>query len=118
MKIGERIKNRREQLDMSQEELARRLGYKSRSSINKIENDASGLPQTKIAAIANALLTTPAFIMGWEEEQQKNSTLADITVRMLADDDLLSLVNDITQLDEVQLASVRQIVSAFLSTKS
>lgn len=52
------------------------------------------------------------------EIQQKNSTLADITVRMLANDDLLSLVNDITQLDEVQLASVRQIVSAFLSTKS
>ena len=44
MKIGERIKYRREQLEMSQDELARRLGYKSRSSINKIEHDASGLP--------------------------------------------------------------------------
>lgn len=52
------------------------------------------------------------------ENKQKNSTLADITVRMLADDDLLSLVNDITQLDEVQLASVKQIVSAFLSAKN
>ena len=37
MKIGERIKYRREQLGLSQDELARRLGYKSRSSINKIE---------------------------------------------------------------------------------
>ncbi len=53
---------------MSQDELARRLGYKSRSSITKIEKDASGLPQTKIVAIANALHTTPAYIMGWDEE--------------------------------------------------
>lgn len=37
MTIGERIKFKREELDISQDELARRLGYKSRSSINKIE---------------------------------------------------------------------------------
>ena len=52
------------------------------------------------------------------ENKQKNSTLSDLTVRMLKDDDLLSLFNDITQLDEVQLASVKQIVSAFLSAKN
>lgn len=117
MKIGERIKNRREQLDMSQEELAKRLGYKSRSSINKIEKDASGLPQTKIAAIANALHTTPAFIMGWEEEQQKNSTIAKVTVRLQTDERLFSLMESIIKLDDMQLASVEQVVNAFLSTK-
>lgn len=69
MKIGDRIKNRREELDMSQEDLALKLGYKSRSSINKIEKDASGLPQSKIVDIAKALHTTPAYIMGWEESQ-------------------------------------------------
>lgn len=53
-----------------------------------------------------------------KETQQKNSTLADLTVRMLEDDDLLSLFNDITHIDEVQLASVKQIVSAFLSAKN
>lgn len=37
MTIGQRIKVRREELNMSQEELAKRIGYKSRSSINKIE---------------------------------------------------------------------------------
>ena len=37
MTIGERIKLRREELQMTQEELAQKLGYKSRSSINKIE---------------------------------------------------------------------------------
>ena len=35
--IGARIKMRREELNMSQEELAIRVGYDSRSSVNKIE---------------------------------------------------------------------------------
>ena len=68
MNIGERIKYRRELLKMSQEELAHKVGYKSRSSINKIEIDGRGLPQSKVVAIANALDTTPAYLMGWEEE--------------------------------------------------
>lgn len=68
MKIGDRIRICRIEKGYSQDELAKRLGYKSRSSINKIERDASGLPQTKIAAIAEALGTTPGYIMGWEEK--------------------------------------------------
>lgn len=37
MSIGERIRQRRENLQMSQDELAQLLGYKSRSSVAKIE---------------------------------------------------------------------------------
>lgn len=68
MEIGHIIKKRREELGISQEELALKAGYKSRSSINKIEVDGRGLPQSKIAAIAKALKTTPAFLMGWEND--------------------------------------------------
>ena len=77
--IGERIKSRREELNLSQDELAKKLGYKSRSSINKIEMDSRNLTQSKIKAIADALETTPTYIMGWEDiddsidvEQLKN----------------------------------------------
>ena len=35
--LGDMIKKRREQIGMSQDELAQKVGYKSRSSINKIE---------------------------------------------------------------------------------
>lgn len=66
MEIGVRIKLRREELGMSQEELARKVGYKSRSSINKIEQDGRGLPQKKIKLLADALDTTPSYLMGWE----------------------------------------------------
>lgn len=70
MTIGERIKFKREELDISQDELARRLGYKSRSSINKIELGLQNLNQSKIKAIADALQTTPSFIMGWTEDKK------------------------------------------------
>ena len=69
MEIGERIRRRREELGMTQDELARAAGYKSRSSINKIEIDGRGLPQKKIADIARALKVTPSYLMGWEDEE-------------------------------------------------
>lgn len=65
IEIGKRIKQRREELDVSQEELAHRLGYKNKASIAKIESGKQGLKQSKIKAIADALLTTPDYIMGW-----------------------------------------------------
>ena len=67
MEIGDRIRQRREELGMTQDELARAAGYKSRSSINKIEVDGRGLPQNKIVDIAYALHVTPSYLMGWED---------------------------------------------------
>lgn len=67
--IGDRIRNRRKELNLSQDELATRLGYKSKASINKLELGQRNLTQTKIKAIADALETTPAYIMGWEDNK-------------------------------------------------
>ncbi len=66
MTIGERIKDRREELGMTQEELAKKCGYKSRSSINKIELSRD-LPIRKVSLMAEALYTTPGYLMGWED---------------------------------------------------
>jgi transcriptional regulator with XRE-family HTH domain len=66
MTIGERIKERRIELGLSQDELAKRVGYKSRSSINKIETSRS-LPASKITLMARALDTTESSLMGWDE---------------------------------------------------
>ena len=79
MTIGQRIKQRREELEMSQEELAQKVGYKSRSSINKIELDIQQLTQRKIKAIADALNTTANYILGIDEEvQQQEQELCDL----------------------------------------
>lgn len=68
-KLSENIKNRRIQLNLTQEELATRLGYKSRSSINKIELGINDISQRQIAAFAKALNTTPAVLLGLENEK-------------------------------------------------
>lgn len=65
--IGTRIKQLREERGWTQEELAVKLGYKSRSSVNKIELGQRNLTQSKIKAIADALGTTPMYIMGWTD---------------------------------------------------
>lgn len=74
MTIGERIKLKREELGMSQEELAEKIGYKSRSSINKIELDRQQLTQKKIKVIADALGVTANYVLGIEDAPKKVRT--------------------------------------------
>lgn len=76
MTIGERIKSARMNKGYSQTELAELLGYKSRSSINKIEKDGRDIPRSTIVRLANLLDVTPAYLMGWDEEPQANKKSA------------------------------------------
>ena len=46
--------------------------------------------------------------------QEKNSALVDATIRMRSDNEFFSIVDGLNQLTPVQLASVKQIVDAFL----
>lgn len=72
MELGQRIKSRRELLQMSQEELAKKTGYRDRSSIAKIEQGVNDITQSKIVVFAKALGTTPAYLMGWEDKLPDN----------------------------------------------
>lgn len=70
MPLCQMIRQLREQLGLSQDELAKRLGYKSRSTIAKIESGSNDIPQSKIAAFAAALETTPARLLGLDLSQK------------------------------------------------
>jgi transcriptional regulator with XRE-family HTH domain len=72
--VGENILLMRKQLGLTQEELAKRMGYKSKSTINKIELGINDIPQSKIAQFAEVLCTTPARLMGWDEEEKTPPT--------------------------------------------
>lgn len=71
LELYKRIKHRREELNMTQDALAKKVGYKSRTSIHKIELGMTDLPQSKIMEIADALATTPEYLMGWTSETTK-----------------------------------------------
>lgn len=59
MTIGDKIKQLRIEREWSQEQVARMLGYKSRSTINKIELGINELTQSKIVAFANLFGVEP-----------------------------------------------------------
>lgn len=67
MTIYERIRQLRINNNMSQDDLARAMGYKDRSMITKIESGKVDISQKKIIAFAKVLGTTPAYLMGWSD---------------------------------------------------
>lgn len=67
MQIGDKIKKRREELGMSQMDLALKVGFTSRSAITKVEKNINGVTGTKVEQFAKALNTTPSYLMGWDE---------------------------------------------------
>ena len=71
--VGDNILYMRKRLGMTQEELATRMGYKSKSTINKIEMGINDIPQSKIVKFAEVLGTTPAHLMGWEDNEEEKS---------------------------------------------
>lgn len=74
MTIGERIKTLREQRGLTQDELAIRVGYRHKTSVNKIETGERKLMQDKILSFAKALDTTPEVIMGWAPIDERPAT--------------------------------------------
>lgn len=69
MTVGQNIKVYREKLGMSQEELAKRLGYKDRSSISKIEKESdTNLSLETVQKIADVFQCSPLVLMGWAKE--------------------------------------------------
>ena len=79
--IGQRIRKRREELNMSQDELARLMGYKSRSSINKIELEKTDVAGAKIDEFAKALRTTSSYLMGLETAYENIPNLIPLSGR-------------------------------------
>ena len=73
--VYKNIKKIRELKGMSQDELAKAVGFKSRSSINKIEQGVNDITQSKLVAIANALMVTPGELMGSVEAKEEHDLL-------------------------------------------
>lgn len=68
MTFYEKIKYLRNQLNMSQQELAEKVGYKTASAINKIELGLRDINQSQIKAFADALKTTTTFLLDENDE--------------------------------------------------
>lgn len=88
MILSERIRKRRTELNLTQDELAQMLGYRSRSSINKIEQGINDIPQSKIEDLATALQCSPAYLMGWSETKKQSESIGEYIKRLRYENDL------------------------------
>ena len=67
LEIYRNIKKYRKALNLTQTELAKKMGYADKSMIAKIEKGQVDLPQSKILSFAQALNVQPSDLMGWDE---------------------------------------------------
>lgn len=69
MNIGQRIKERRKELNLSVDDVANKLN-KNRATIYRYEsNEIENLPLNILEPLAKVLQTTPATLMGWKNEE-------------------------------------------------
>jgi transcriptional regulator with XRE-family HTH domain len=101
--IGERIKRSRENLEMSQEELAHKLGYESRSTIAKIEAGKNDIAQSKLAIFAEALQCSQEYLLIGTEKNKPSALARELSKKIL--DTTADFSHDETQkvLDYIEL---------------
>lgn len=97
MSIGQRIKQRRKDLNISADELARKLG-KNRATVYRYEkDDIKDLPISVLESLADVLGTTPAYLMGWTDSNQDYqdetfehylNSIGILCERIIIDDDI------------------------------
>ena len=75
MTLGDRVKQKREEMGLSQEELAEKMGYKSKTSIHKIEQGITDLPLSKVEELSKVLNVTTSYLMGWDNKKIEKSNI-------------------------------------------
>lgn len=116
--IGNKIRERREELGMSQDELAVKMGYKSRSTIAKIEKGVNDVVQSNIVKFAEVLSTTPAYLMGWldnveEKPVETANKLADLFLGFEikeTDSEVALMLEEYQSLTDQKKAQVREYI--------
>ena len=103
MTMYERIRQLRINAGMSQDDLAKLMGYSDRSMITKIESGKVDISQKKILAFARVLNTTPGYLMGIDEE-------SDSVSDQPKNDEIRLLIRGLNKLSPAQ---VEQATSVF-----
>jgi transcriptional regulator with XRE-family HTH domain len=109
--MSNKIKELRKAKGLTLEQVGSLVGV-GKSTVRKWETGIiANMKRDKIAALAKALDTSPAYLMGWEEEQKKNDIQADIILKMRTDTDFMSVVETLYKLDKDKLQSINQMLN-------
>lgn len=73
MTVGNRIKQRRLELGLTQTELAERMGYSGKTSVCMAEKGGDNITTTKVRKFADALGVSFRYLMGYEDANGVNN---------------------------------------------
>ncbi len=115
MELSDRVRCRREVLGLTQDELAKRMGYKSRVSINKIENGRP-VSQKIIVRLADALGVSVPYLMGWDEKPAQDlQDMGALAAEVIMDPDAMEMAREYMQLSEADRYAVRLVIASMAS---
>ena len=118
MELHKIIRSKRIALKMTQQELAQKLGYKSTSTIAKIESGKNDIPQAKLAAFAEALNTTTADLMGFKNVKPVQEVSANTVTCTISKGkpQLEKLIKKLDRLDEKDLNRVLSVMKPLIES--
>lgn len=107
--MARKIKELRQERGLTLEQVGKAVGV-GKSTVRKWEvGMIANMRRDKIASLAKVLGTTPAYLMGWEED--KNDKLPTIIKRLQSDSEFAEMVLDLDSLDAEKLASIKQLLT-------
>lgn len=110
MDIGDRIKQLRIAKGMTQDDLAKKIKT-NRQNICRYENNVlKDIPMSRIVAIAEALDTTPAFLLGYMEEESAARQRVHRAIDQLPDEQL-GIISLLLEMSPQQIEALAVLAS-------
>lgn len=114
MTVGDRIKQTREKMGISQIELATKI-QTSKQTIYKYENNIiTNIPYDKLISISKILDVTPSYLMGWEKPSVND---AEILADLAGNKRILEYANKLNMMNEETLQMAMNYIDYLLSNK-
>lgn len=81
MTTSDRIRQRRLELGLTQLEVAKRIGLTTKAAVCKIEKQGNDVTLKNVERFAKALNCSPAYLMGWEEENENKTQIDKLDIQ-------------------------------------
>ena len=127
MTIGERIKSRRKQLGLSAEDIARRVNVSPATIYRYESSEIMAMRSDRLAPIAQALQTSPAYLMGWTDDPdardspagspaQPQNGMAVMLENLRRSPGRRTMFSLTKNVDEKKLSQINRVIEAMIGT--
>ena len=118
MNVGQRIKNRRKELGLSAEDVAERMGVSPATVYRYESSEIMNMRTDKLVPIANALQTTPPYLMGWTDDPNENiapnNGLSDMLENLRRSPGRRTMFSLTKNVDEKKMDEVNRVLKALI----